>query len=73
MVKPVKVYTLGVMFASKNMLRIFVSGVLIIGFIGLFGLKSFNRFFEDGVTISKHEVVPKEISSPGKFDTTIKN
>ena len=53
------------------MLRIFVSGLLIIGFIGLFGLNSLDKFFEDGVTITKYEVVPEEISSPGKFDTTI--
>ena len=58
------------MFASINILRFFVSGLLIIGFIGLFGLKSLGKFFEDGVTITKYEVVPEEISSPSKFDTT---
>ena len=56
------------MFLSRNNLRIFVSGLLIICFIGLFGLKSFGRFFEDGVTISKYELVPGKISSPGKFN-----
>ena len=48
-----------------------MSGLLIIGFIGLFGLDSLGKFFEDGVTITKYEVVPEEISSPSKFDTTI--
>ena len=48
-----------------------MSGLLIIGFIGLFGLKSLGKFFEDCVTITKYEVVPEEISSPSKFDTTI--
>ena len=49
------------------LLRIFVSLLLIIGFVGLFGLKSFSRFLEDGVTISKFEFVPEKISSPGKW------
>ena len=48
-----------------------MSGLLIIGFIGLFGLNSLGRFLEDGVTITKYEVVPEEISSPGKFDTAM--
>ena len=53
-------------------LRIFVSLLLFIGFIGLFGLKSFLRFFEDGVTITKYEFVPEKISSPGKLTPDFK-
>ena len=51
---------------SKNILRIFVSGLLVIGFFGLFGFKSFSRLFEDGVTITKTKFVSEKISSPGK-------
>lgn len=55
------------MFVSVDILRIFVSGLLIIGYIGLFGIKSFCRYFEEGVTITKYEIEPDEIPSPGKF------
>ena len=51
---------------SINILRTFVSGLLVIGFLGLFGLTSLKRFFGDGVTITKYEIVPEKISSPGK-------
>ena len=55
------------MFAPMIFLRIFVSLLLIIALIGLFGLKSFYRLFEDGVTITKFEFVPEKIPSPGKL------
>ena len=57
------------MFISTNVLRIFVSGLLVIGYFGLFGFKSFNRFLEDGVTITKYEFVPEKVFSPGKVIT----
>ena len=57
------------MFISTNVLRIFVSGLLVIGYFGLFGFKSFNRFLEDGVTITKYEIVPEKVISPGKVIT----
>ena len=57
------------MFISTNVLRIFVSGLLVIGYLGLFGFKSFNRFLEEGVTITKYEFIPEKVVSPGKVIT----
>ena len=55
----------------KHMLKIglhvTVNVALFILYIFLFGMQSFSKYFDNGVTIITHEVKPLNMIPPGKF------
>ena len=60
-------FTSFALFTAKKMnhLKVFMSLLLLIIFLILFGFKNINRFMQDGVSISQYQISPQKIKAPG--------